>query len=127
MNKFVSTVKIIYNSLASYTIELMPHDEIISYIPDIITFSNDNFGALPQLTIGRKHTHNFELLSALTEEEYYNTWKVFNSDMFEMRMKLYMMHENNCKAGRKSYLLNLAKGNIRRCILLKRFLHAKLY
>lgn len=116
LQEFVQTVRVIENSLASYTIEVMPHDELVPYIPDVLEFSEENFGAYPQLTIGRNEREGAKLLTKLNHTEFYNTWKIFNSDMFDMRMQLYMTKGKKCKAGEKSLFLDLYTGRVNRCI-----------
>lgn len=116
LNKFVESVRVIEDSAASYTIELMPHDELIPYISDVLSFSKEHFGAYPHLTIGRNNKAGYKLLTKQTFREYYNTWKVFDSEMFEMRMKLYLTKGTNCNAGRLSFFFNLYTGQMKRCV-----------
>ena len=116
LDQFANNVKMISDSEASYTIELMPHDEIIDDIPDIIDYSIKNFGALPQLTIGRQHFNGGKLLTNMSEEEYKKVWGVFDSEMFDMRMELYQRHGQNCLAGARSCFIDLSTGNVKRCV-----------
>jgi hypothetical protein len=116
LDKFVENVQCIDQSEASYTIELMPHDELIPYISDIQTFSLEHFGAYPQLTIGRDDGNNHKLLTRYTYDEYYKIWKVFDSEMFETRMKFYMFKGKGCNAGTDAFFIDAYTGNIARCI-----------
>ncbi len=113
---FVETVRLIEASLASYTIEVMPHDELIPYIQEILDFSLHNFGAYPHLTIGRDEKDGAKLLTKQTYTQFYHTWKVFESVMFDMRMDLYMRKGKNCQAGEKSLFMDLYTGRLSRCI-----------
>ncbi len=116
LNRFVNSVKLIEKSDSSYTLELMPHDEIIGLIDEIKLFSMQNFQSLPQLTIGRDEHNGCRLLTSLEKNDYHKVWSSFGSLMFDTRMKLYMMHGVNCNAGRDSFDLDLQTGDVSRCI-----------
>lgn len=112
---FVQTVKFIEQSAASYTIELMPHDEIIPKIDEIKKFSYQYFGALPHITVARDNREGFSLLSDLSYEEYYDIWKQFDSSLFEYKMKQYQSKGCNCYAGRYGLNIELEQGIVSRC------------
>lgn len=116
LKQFVSNVKKIEHSEASYTLELMPHDELVPYIQEVLSFSMENFGAYPQLTIGRNEHDNRKLLTRYSNEEYKHIWSVFESKMFEVRMNHYFMHGKNCNAGRDAFFVDLYTGRIDRCL-----------
>lgn len=116
LSRFVEAVKMIDSSEASYTIELMPHDELEEYIDEVKAFSLHNFGALPQLTIGRDENNARRVLSRKSFREYYDTWRVFQSNMLDARMKMYLMKGKQCRAGDLSYWIDLTFGALRRCL-----------
>lgn len=116
LERFADNVKFISESRASYTLELMPHDKLIAFIPEILSFSMKNFGAYPQLTVGRDEKNGRKLLTKLSKSEYIRTWKVFRSEMFDLKMKYYMMHGTNCNAGKDSFFIDLYSGNMSRCL-----------
>lgn len=116
LSKFVESVNLIRNSEASYTIEIMPHDELVPYIPELKEFCEDNFGALPHLTIGRDENSRMKLFTRMSFKEYYETWKDFNSILFDMRMNNYLMKGRHCSAGKNSLFVDLISGNISRCL-----------
>lgn len=116
LDKFVETVKLIESSQASYTVEIMPHDELIPYIPDVLKFSEENFGAYPQLTIGRDEADKTKLLTKQSYKEYIETWNVFKSEMFDTRMKLYMVNGKNCGAGPLGFFVDMYSGKIQHCV-----------
>lgn len=120
LEQFAENVKMIENSEASYSLELMPHDELIEYIPEILAFSLKKFGAYPQLTIGRDEHNNRKLLTNCSIEEYKRIWSVFESNMFDTRMKFYMMHGKNCNAGKYAFFFDLYTGEIDRCLFADR-------
>lgn len=116
LSKFADNITAIDQSKASFSIELMPHDELVEYIPAIMEYSYEFFGALPQLTIGRDEKNECKLLTKMSIEEYRKTWEVFKSEMFDLKMKYYMMHGTNCNAGRDSFFLEIDSGFMRRCL-----------
>lgn len=116
LEHFTDNVNIINESKASYTIELMPHDELIEFIPEILFFSMKNFGAYPQLTVGRDEQNSRKLLTKFSKEEYIRIWQVFQSEMFDLKIKFYMMHGTNCNAGRDSFFIDLYSGVMKRCL-----------
>lgn len=116
LDLFVHNVNFINKSKASYTLELMPYDELIEYIPEVLTFSMKNFGAYPQLTVGRDEKNSRKLLTKLSKEEYSRIWKVFQSELFDLKMKYYLMHGTNCNAGKDSFFIDLHSGEMRRCL-----------
>lgn len=115
LDSFVSNVSLIANSLASYSLEMMPHDELISHIEDIKEFSLKHFGAFPHLTVGRDENDGRKLLSQLTVEEYVDIWKCFNSSLFDFKMKWYMSKGENCHGGELGLQIDLLSGAITHC------------
>lgn len=116
LRHFIDNLNMINESKASYTLELMPHDELIEFIPEVLSFSLKHFGAYPQLTVGRDEQNHRELLTKINKEEYIRTWSVFQSEMFELKMKFYMMHGMNCSAGKESFFIDLNSGRMNRCL-----------
>lgn len=116
LNHFVKNVNMINESKASFTLELMPHDDLIEFIPELLSFSLKNFGAYPQLTVGRDEDNNKELLTKLSKEEYIQTWNIFQSEMFDLKIRFYMMHGMNCNAGKESFFVDLNSGKMTRCL-----------
>ncbi len=116
LEKFVEAVRVIEKSQASYTIEIMPHDELVPFISEVMDFSMKNFGALPHLTIGRNENDKMKLLTNGSFTEYNDTWKVFDSIMFDMRMKLYLTKGRDCNAGPLSFFVDLYSGRIDHCV-----------
>lgn len=116
LDLFVENVHMVQKSKASFSIELMPYDEIEPYIEEVMAFSLKNFGALPQLTIGRDDQDGFKLLTKHSKEEYERIWSVFGSDMFNYKISNYMKAEKNCDAGKSSLHINYDDGIIRKCV-----------
>lgn len=116
LSKFVESVRLIEESEASYTIEVMPHDELIPYISEVLAFSKEHFGAYPQLTIGRNELDKTKLLTNQSYKEYIETWKPFESEMFDMRMNLYMTKGKNCGAGPLGFFVDMYSGKVQHCV-----------
>ena len=116
LEKFAKNVKMIGKSKASYTIELMPCDELIPLIEEIQEFSIEKFGALPHLTIGRDDSKEQKLLTNLTFDEYYKVWSVFDSELFRFKMNYYMCQTQKCHAGQYSIYVDLLTGTIMKCL-----------
>lgn len=116
LSRFVESVRLIEESEASYTIEIMPHDELIPYIPEVLAFSKEHFGAYPQLTIGRNELDKTKLLTNQSFREYIETWKPFESEMFDMRMNLYMTKGKNCGAGPLGFFVDMYSGKVQHCV-----------
>lgn len=115
LETFVETIKFVETSRASYSIELMPHDELVPCIDEIKDFCISNFGALPQLTVGRDDNNNFKLLSEMNLNEYYSVWKQFDSPLFEYKMSMFKIGGCKCMAGKFGINIDLESGNISRC------------
>lgn len=107
----------IKNSPCSFTVELMPHDEIIDEIPKICESCKKNVGALCHATVGRDDTDiNKGLLTSLPKEEYTKTWSVLKSPMFDLKMDLYgQKRKEFCYAGAWSLLVDISSGEASQC------------
>ncbi len=116
LDRFSEVVRLIEESKASYTIELLPYDGIIDFISEIKDYSFKNFGALPQLTIARDEKRGTRLLSDMSFEKYISTWKEFDSEMLELRRQLYMTKGKNCLAGPLGFFVDLFSGNVKHCV-----------
>lgn len=104
---------------ASFTCELTPCDEEIEFIDDIKKKCMDNLGALPQVTIARSDIdpqQRIPHLSKLPFDKYIETWKVFDSELFNEKIKFfYEKRTEFCYAGDWSLFVNLESGGITPC------------
>lgn len=116
-DKFFANLKKVQDSAASFTLELMPHDELIEQIPDIIKLCEEKTGAPCHVTIGRNDKKTSRgILSDLSEEEYKKTWSVFGSDMFDLKMKLLNVKRKEfCYAGDWTLYVNMYTGEASAC------------
>ena len=93
-------------------------DEIIGDIENIKAFSFEHFGAMPHVTVGRDDNKASSLLSKLSYSEYYETWKVFDSALFEYKMQMYRNKGRKCFSGKYGLSIDLETGNMSRCSIL---------
>lgn len=117
LRTFFENVKMIADSMCSYTVELVADDEYVPYIDDIKAICLENLGVLCHVTIPRDdRTGGIELLSKYSMEEFYNIWSVFDSALFEYKYSIFKKKRTEfCYAGAWSYSLNLNSGDYRQC------------
>ena len=115
LEKYAQNVNYIKEK-SSITVELVPHDELISLIPEIKDFSVANFGALPHVTVARnENSRDYEILTNLTIQKYFDTWNQFESELFRIKMVTLEKQEKICCAGRGTFIMNLCDGGMRYC------------
>jgi MoaA/NifB/PqqE/SkfB family radical SAM enzyme len=102
----------------SYGIELVPTDDIVEYIDEIKKYCLEAFGALPHVTVTRDESYeDYRLLTSYSYEEYRKVWEGFESPMFEFKMaNLQSPKDKICKAGLWAAELNLATGELYKCV-----------
>lgn len=113
--KNVDKIKV---SPCSYSIEITPCDSLVPEIDNLKKeFETRAGGAMPHITFTRDtNKEGLDLLSALTLDEYKNTWSVFRSDLFELKCRLYKKKIRQfCYAGNWSYRINVVNGNLQSC------------
>lgn len=101
----------------SFTVELVPYDELAEYIDDIKDLCIKNTGALPHVTVGRDEgTKELALLSKHSKSEYKKIWSVFDSEMFNFKVEMFGEAPNAyCYAGEWSCSLRLDTGDVIQC------------
>lgn len=118
MELFWSNVKLVQENGCSFSIEVTPTDELIPYIEKVKKEVESHVDALPHITIARNQESEkyIPILSKLSKKEYKNTWKTFNSDMFNFKMSVWGQKRNEyCYAGYWSGLLNIGNGDLKAC------------
>lgn len=117
LDRFFENVQKIADSPASFTLELMPHDEIEGEIDQIIELTKAKVGAPCHLTVGRNDAQsNRSLLTAHTRDEYVKIWSAFDSPMFRFKMDLVDVHRREfCYAGAWTLFIDMATGEARQC------------
>ena len=116
LNVFSEVVELIHKSPSSYTIELMPHDELCEYVDEVKEYSLQYFGAYPHITLGRDDGRKARLLTDMKATDYFDIWSAFGSPMFDLKRRVYLSNEKSCRAGEKSLFIDLYSGNISRCV-----------
>lgn len=113
---FFNNVNKMKDSGISFTVEITPSDEYIPYISEIKEKSLKEIGALPHITVCRIENGNVPLMSKLSKEEFINTWKDFDSELFNFKIKIFgEKRKEFCYAGAWSYTLQLVDGTLRQC------------
>ena len=114
---FWDNVRKIKKSPASFTVELMPHDEISGDIDDICRRCNENIEAVCHATVGRNDKKNSkDLLTNMTKAEYVSTWGKLKSTMFDLKMDLFgVKRKEFCYAGMWSLLVDISSGEASQC------------
>ena len=114
---FEENVKKLERRGGSYTIELVPHDEIINEIGEIKEYCVKAFGAFPHVTVARDESRSdFRILSKYNVEQYKEIWGSFESKLFEYKVEQLDSQKNRfCHAGEWGYELNLANGELYKC------------
>lgn len=114
---FWKNVEKIQSSGSAFTLELMPNDQIVEYVDDIIKTCIEKVGAMCHLTVGRADYFSTRyLLTEYTKEEYIRIWSKFKSQMFELKMKLLgVKRKEFCYAGDWTLYVDLYSGNASPC------------
>lgn len=90
MERFWDTVKKVRKNGCSMTIEVTANDELMPYKKELAEESLKHAGALPHITVVRNGAlWEVPLLSKLSEQEFYDAWKEFHSDMLDNKMKVW--------------------------------------
>ena len=112
-----NNVRKIKNSACSFTIELVPHDEIANQTELICEDCISNIGAVCHATVGRNDKKNSkELLTNMSKPDYVSVWSQLNSKMFELKMKLFgVKRKEFCYAGKWSLLIDISSGEAAQC------------
>ena len=115
--RYWENVNRIKASPCSFTIELMPHDEIAGEIDDIIADCRGHVGAVCHATVGRDDKRRSkDLLTHMSREQYVSTWSKLDSTMFRLKMDLFGVRRKEfCYAGAWSLLVDLSTGEAAQC------------
>ena len=120
LDEFFENVKKMHESGCSFTLELMPNDELIPSIDSIKALCLEKVGAFCHLTVGRDDKDGRSLLTSMSREEYVETWGTFGSKMFEYKMDIYNVKRREfCYAGMWTIYVNLSTGDAAQCYGIK--------
>lgn len=115
---FFNNIKTVRDAGCSFTLELTPSDEAIQYIDDIKELAIKELGAPNHITIARdeKTEEELPMMTTLPKEEYINTWKIFDSNLFNFKLDIFEEKRTEfCYAGDWSIYINLASGEMKQC------------
>lgn len=116
LDAYFKNIELMKKSGASFTVEITPDDELISYIDEIKEISMKKLGALPHITIARKDSGDIPVLSEHSLEEYVKIWDTFDSEMIRFKSTIFgVKRKEFCYAGEWSLYLNLVTGSLSQC------------
>lgn len=119
MNDFILNIEKVKKAGCSYSIEMTPYDELIPHIEEIKDFCMKNFGALCHVTVARDNAQkDLPILTELSRDDYFRTWSVFNSPLFEYKFSVFNVKQAKfCYGGELTSTLDLMTGNLKQCYL----------
>lgn len=117
LDTFFKNIEMIHKAGISFTVELTPDDSYIPYIEEIKEVCQERLGALCHVTVCRDETKKgFPLMTSLSRQEFVDTWKSFDSDLFKYKESIFEEKRTEfCYAGQWSLVVNLATGNYQQC------------
>ena len=117
LDRFARNVNLMRNASVSFTVEIIPSDELIPYIDEVKEYCMNSFGALCHVSIARdERTPDWRVLSDLDFESYKKVWGCFDSALFDFKSELfYVKRKEFCYAGDWSVVINFDNGDIKHC------------
>ena len=117
LDTYFDNIKRMENVGISYTLELVPHDEIIPLIPEIQEICMERVGALCHVTVPRDSSvPAMPILTKLSKEEFENVWSVFNSKLFDYKLSIFDVKRTEfCYGGEWTFFMHLGTGILRQC------------
>lgn len=115
---FFNNIRKVVNAGASFTLEATPSDELIPYIDEMKALAIKEVGAICHVTVARDEhdLSTIPILSKMTPEQYYETWKVFDSEFFEYKFSVFSQKRTEfCYAGDWTLFFNLGTGILSQC------------
>ena len=117
-NRFFRNIKRMRDAGASFTLEATPSDELVPYINEMKAQSLEEVGAWCHVTVPRSERDMFEIpiLSKMTPKDFYETWKVFDSPLFEYKFSVFSQKRKEfCYAGDWTLWLDMGAGWLSQC------------
>lgn len=114
---FFQNIEMMRNAGCSFTLEVTPNDELIPHIPELKEEVLKYLGVLCHITIARDDiTESIPILSDLNDDDFYQTWGQFDSDLFDFKKIIFGKHQCDfCYAGDWSVYVNLGTGIMTQC------------
>lgn len=118
LDRFFHNIHKVVDAGASFTLEATPSDELIPYIDEMKNVALKEVGAVCHVTVARDE-HNMSaipILSKMSPDEYYQTWKVFDSEFFDYKFSVFSEKRTEfCYAGDWTLFFNLGTGVLSQC------------
>lgn len=117
LEKYYSSIKYVQDQNCSFTLEMVPCDEMEPYKEEIKQSCLENLGCLPHLTVPRDDNRNDKgLVSIHSLSEFYKIWHDFDSLLFDLKIKHFNTGPGTfCLAGRNSFILHLESKKLLQC------------
>lgn len=117
LDVFFDNVTRVRKAGCSVSVEITPCDEMVPYIDEMKEECLKRTGASPHVTVARNNTSSkLKMLTEYSENDYSNIWGKFDSELFDLKMKLYGEKRNEyCYGGEWTFYLNLSNGDLRQC------------
>ena len=119
MEQFFENIQKVREAGCSFSLELLPCDEAIPLIGEIMQLAKEKVGAVCHVTVARDDASPMRdkpILSQLSRADYEKTWDIFNSEMFSYKLSIFgNKRKEFCYAGVWSAYLNLGTGEIQQC------------
>lgn len=117
LDKYFDNVRMAKNAGCSYMVEITPYDDLIPYIDEIKEICKKELGALCHVTVARKNnSRNKRILTNLCSRQYYKTWNVFDSKLFQYKFSIFNKKRREfCYAGDWTLTMNLLDGRVSPC------------
>lgn len=116
-DKFFNNIQKMRNAGASILLQINLCDDYMPYIDEIKETALEKLGAYPQVALTRDEScMPMKIYTALSDEEYYDIGKTFNSPLFDFTFKNFNVKRKEfCYAGEWSGVLNLQTGWLSKC------------
>lgn len=117
-DRFFSNIRMVRDAGASFTVELMPHDELIPFRQEIYEMCVREVGAPCHLTVARDASKPAELplLTQLSRDEYRKVWAMFDSKLFEFKLSVFEQKRFEfCYAGEWMMPFYMKTGRFAQC------------
>lgn len=117
-DKYFSNIKKVVKAGASFTLEATPSDELIPYIDEMKALAIKEVGAVCHITVARDEhdLSKIPILSKMSPDQYYETWKGFNSEFFEYKFSVFSQKRTEfCYAGDWTLFFNMETGVLSQC------------
>ncbi|MEE1502712.1 MAG: radical SAM protein [Acutalibacteraceae bacterium] len=116
-DRFFNNIRKMKNAGASILLQINLCDDYMPYIDEIKETSMEKLGAYPQVALTRDESCKpMKIYTSLSDEEYYNIGKSFDSPLFDFTFKNFNVKRKEfCYAGEWSGVLNLQTGWLSKC------------